>query len=120
LSESPQSPLKRYTPAGADVDAVFDMRAVLQQSHQEKSIDTMPELLFPRKGRYGLRDYEKVFCALTDESQNIYKMRQIDRQNGCLVIVRPDQYIAHVLPLEDTDALIASLTKFFDGFMLNA
>lgn len=116
LTESPQSPIKRYTPAGADIDAVFDVRAVLQQSHHELSIDAMPELLFPNKGRYGLRDYEKVFCALSDENQNIYNLRQIDRQNGCLVIVRPDQYIAHVLPLEDTDALAA----FFDGFMLGA
>ena len=49
-------------------------------------------------------------------SQNIYNLRQIDRENGCLVVVRPDQYIAHVLPLDDTDALAA----FFDGFMLEA
>jgi phenol 2-monooxygenase len=115
LSESPQSPLKRFTPAGADIDAVFDVRAVLQQSHHELSIDAMPALLFPKKGCYGLRDYEKVFCALSDESQNIYNLRRIDRQNGCLVIVRPDQYIAHLLPPEDTDALAA----FFDGFMLD-
>jgi phenol 2-monooxygenase (NADPH) len=115
LSESPQSPIKRFTPAGADADAVFDVRAVLQQSHHEVSIDAMPKLLFPKKGRYGLRDYEKVFCALADDSQNIYNLRQIDRENGCMVIVRPDQYIAHVLPLEDTETLAA----FFDGFMLD-
>ena len=119
LSESPQSPLKRYTPAGADVDAVFDVRAVLQQSHHQLAITDMPDLLFPHKGRYGLHDYEKAFCALDETSQNIYNLRQIDRQNGCLVIVRPDQYIAHVLPLDDTDALAASLTTYFDGFMLN-
>jgi phenol 2-monooxygenase (NADPH) len=116
LIESPQSPLKRYTPAGADVDAVFDVRAVFQQSHHELTIDAMPELLFPHKGRYGLRDYEKVFCTLADDRQNIYNLRQIDRQNGCLVIVRPDQYIAQILPLNDTDAL----AEFFGGFMLDA
>jgi phenol 2-monooxygenase len=119
LVESPQSPLKRYTPTGADVDTVFDVRAVFQQSHHELAITDMPYLLFPHKGRYGLHDYEKAFCALDDENQNIYALRQIDRQNGCLVIVRPDQYIAHVLPLDDTDTLAASLTTFFDGFMLN-
>jgi phenol 2-monooxygenase len=74
----------------------------------------MPELLFPHKGRYGLRDYEKAFCALADSGQDIYTLRGIDRQRGCLVVVRPDQYIAHVLPLETTDALAA----FFGGFML--
>ena len=117
LTESPQSPLKRFTPAGADVDAVFDVRAVFQQSHHTLAITALPELLFPPKGRYGLRDYEKAFCALEDAkqnpSQNIYTLRGIDRAQGCLVVVRPDQYIAHILPLGDTDALAA----FFGGFM---
>ena len=116
LIESPQSPLKRYTPAGADVDAVFDVRAVFQQSHHQLVITAMPGQLFPHKGRYGLRDYEKAFCALDDASQNIFTLRNIDREHGCLVVVRPDQYIAHILPLDATDALAA----FFDGFMLEA
>ena len=114
LTESPQSPLKRYTPTGADLDAIFDVRAVFQQSHHTLAITAMPELLFPLKGRYGLRDYEKAFCALDDAKQSIYALRNINRERGCLV-VRPDQYIAHILPLDATDALAA----FFDGFMLD-
>ena len=114
LLQSPTSPLKRYTPTGADVDAVFDIRAVFQQSHHQLAITDMPELLFPHKGRYGLRDYEKAFCAIDDENQNIYNLRAIEREKGCLVIVRPDQYIAQILPLKDMDGLAA----FFDGFML--
>jgi phenol 2-monooxygenase len=114
LSESPLSPLKRFTPAGADVDAIFDLRAVFQQNHHQLPITAMPELLFPRKGRFGLRDYEKAFCAINDAQKNIFTLRQIDRVNGCLVVVRPDQYIAHILPLDDADALAA----FFGGFML--
>jgi phenol 2-monooxygenase len=116
LTESPKSPIKRYTPAAADADAVFDVRAVFQQNHHELAITDMPDLLFPHKGRYGLRDYEKAFCALDDANQNIFNLRKINREHGCLVIVRPDQYIAHILPLDATDALAA----FFDGFMLEA
>ena len=116
LTGSAQSPLKRYTPAGADVDAIFDVRAVFQQSHHQLAVTAMPELLFPPKGRYGLRDYEKAFCALPETSQNIYSLRGVDREQGCLLVVRPDQYIAHILPLDATDALAA----FFDGFMLDA
>ena len=114
LLDSLQSPLKRYTPAGADLDAIFDVRGVFQQTHHQLVITAMPELLFPHKGRYGLRDYEKAFCALQDASQNIYTLRHIDHEQGCLVVVRPDQYIAHVLPLDAVNALGA----FFDGFML--
>ena len=116
LSESPQSPVKRFTAAGADVDAVIDVRAVFQQSHHQFAVTALPELLFPPKGFYGLRDYEKAFCALTDAAQDIYAMRGINREQGCLVVLRPDQYIAHVLPLNDT----AGLVDFFAGFMLDA
>ena len=119
LSESPESPVKRFTPVGADVDAALDVRAVFQQSHHTLAVTALPELLFPHKGRHGLRDYEKAFCALDDESQNqnsnIYAMRGINRAQGCLVVLRPDQYISHILPLNDTAALAA----FFDGFMLD-
>jgi len=116
LSTAPDSPLKRFTPPGADVDAVFDVRAVFQQSHHQLAITAMPELLFPSKGKYGLRDYEKVFCSTDKDGQNIYQMRGIDRKAGCLVVVRPDQYVAQVLPLNDT----ATLEKFFADFMLVA
>jgi hypothetical protein len=59
----------------------------------------MPALLFPRKGRYGLRDYEKVFSPDLKQGPDILDLRGIDRRHGALVVVRPDQYIAHVLPL---------------------
>lgn len=116
LLASPDSPLKRFTPVGADVDAVIDVRAVFQQSHHTLAVTALPELLFPHKGRLGQRDYEKAFCAMDGESQNIYRMRGIDRQQGCLVVLRPDQYVAQVLPLDDTQAL----TQFFAGFMLDS
>ena len=114
LSDSTESPIKRYTPVGADVDAVFDLRAVFQHSHHQLAITAMPELLFPPKGCYGLRDYEKAVCALNDTSKDIYALRGIDRQQGCLVVVRPDQSIAQILPLMATD----KLSQFFDAFML--
>ena len=115
LSDSDESPVKRFTPAGADVDSVIDVRAVFQQSHQLLDVTVLPGLLFPPKGCLGLRDYEKAFCALSNQNQNIYAQRGINRALGCLVVVRPGQYIAHVLPLNDTTALAA----FFDSFMLD-
>jgi phenol 2-monooxygenase len=114
LQHSAQSPLKRFTPKGADLDAVFDVRAVFQQSHHQLPITAMPELLFPRKGRLGMRDYEKAFCAIEADAQNVYTQRGINREQGCLVVVRPDQYVAHILPLGDTAALAA----FFAAFMV--
>ncbi|KRQ96065.1 FAD-binding monooxygenase [Bradyrhizobium valentinum] len=116
LRESPKSPVRRHTPAGADIDSVIDVRAVFQQAHSELAIEAMPPLLLPPKGRYGLRDYEKMFCPDLKSGHDIFAMRGIDRNAGCMVVVRPDQYVAHVLPLDGHAALAA----YFDGFMLRA
>lgn len=114
LGGSPHSPLLRYRHAGEDIDATIDLRAVFQQSHRELALENMPPLLLPAKGRLGLRDYEKMFCADRKDGRDIFDLRQIDRQTGCMVLVRPDQYVAHVLPL---DAHV-ELAAFFERFMI--
>jgi phenol 2-monooxygenase len=116
LLNDPESPVRRYTPQAADIDAIIDVRAVFQQGHRDLAVDKMPPLLLPAKGRYGLVDYEKVFCPDVKSRQDIFDMRGIDRQSGALAIVRPDQYVASIMPLQAR----ASLTQFFDGFMVCA
>ncbi|WP_105383719.1 FAD-binding monooxygenase [Neorhizobium alkalisoli] len=113
LSNSPASPVRKYTAAGQDVDSVIDVRAIFQQRHRDLAVERMPAFLLPGKGRYGLCDYEKMFCPDLKHGQDIFEMRGINRQRGCLVVVRPDQYVAQVLPLDSH----AELTAFFDGFM---
>jgi phenol 2-monooxygenase len=113
LAAAPDSPVRRYTAANEDIDAVIDVRAVFQQDHRGLAVEAMPSFLLPRKGRYGLCDYEKMFCADLKGGNDIFTMRGIDRERGCMVVVRPDQYVAHVLPLDAYQELAA----FFDGFM---
>ena len=114
LDEAGESPVRRYTPVGADVDSVIDLRAVFQQDHRELAVEAMPALLLPRKGRHGLIDYEKMFCPDIRSGNDVFAMRGIDRKAGCMVVVRPDQYVATVLPLDD----LAALASYFDAFML--
>jgi phenol 2-monooxygenase (NADPH) len=116
LAHSTRSPVLKYTRGGDDIDSVIDVRAVFQQDHRELELAAMPDVLLPRKGRYGLRDYEKIFCVDPARRVDIFAMRVIDRQRGCVVIVRPDQYVAHILPLDAH----AQMTMFFDRFMLPA
>lgn len=113
LSEAPKSPVRKYTHADADSDAVIDVRAIFQQGVHDLALDTLPDFLLPRKGRLGLIDYEKIFCADQAIGHDIFELRVIDRTQGCVVIVRPDQYVAHVLPINAHDAL----EEFFRGFM---
>src|SRR4051812_23026688 len=110
LAASPRSPIRRFTPPDADIDSVIDLRAIFQQGHRDLDLAVMPPLLLPRKGRYGLHDYEKMFCPDCRPGQDIFDMRGIDRDRGCIVVVRPDQYVAHILPLDAHDAL----ADFFD------
>ena len=89
---------------------------MFQQGHQTLAIEAMPPLLLPQKGRCALHDYEKMFCPDLKSGADIFDMRSIDRDRGCMVVVRPDQYVAHILPLDaHTD-----LAAFFDRFMLRS
>lgn len=113
LQDDQSSPVLRHTAAGEDIDAVIDLRAVFQQNHRDLALERMPSLLLPAKGRYGLRDYEKMFCPDLKSGNDIFEMRGIDRDKGCLVIVRPDQYVAEVLPLDAHEAL----SGYFQGIL---
>ncbi len=110
LANSESSPVRKYTPDVADIDSVIDIYTVFQQ--KDLSIENMPDFLWPAKGKFGLRDYEKVFHA--EEGNDIFDQRSIDRSSGCMVVVRPDQHIANILPLN----AYQKLTAFFDEFMI--
>ena len=116
LGQSPDSPLRRFTPAGADGDSVIDLRAIHQQDHRTIDVKALSAVLLPRKGRLGLIDYEKVFAPSPKAGQDIFDLRGIDRAQGALVVVRPDQYVAHVLPLDAHQAL----ADFFSRFLVPA
>ena len=116
LEDAPDSPLRQHTRAGENIDSIIDLRAVFQQHFRDLEHAAMPALLRPCKGALGLRDYEKVFCADLKSGQDIFAMRGVDRQRGCLIVVRPDQYVAQVLPLDAT----AELSAFFAGILLPA
>jgi phenol 2-monooxygenase (NADPH) len=112
---SSASPIKRFTPPGADPDSVIDVRAIFQLGHRELDVDDMPPILLPRKGKFGLIDYEKVFCP-DPGPDDIFDLRGVNRETGCMVVVRPDQYISHVLPLDGHQALV----DFFAAIFIDA
>jgi len=112
---SAESPIARYTPAGADVDAVFDVKAVYRQPFEEIDITRVPGVFTPRTGPLELTDWEKVYASGPSAwtAADIFAERELSR-DGVVVVVRPDQYVAAVLPLTATDELSA----FFAGVLL--
>lgn len=113
---SPGSPLSRFTPPDADVDAVFDVKVIYQQRHEDVDVALVPDLFRPATGPLGLTDWEKVYAAGPSawNDVDVFAERGVDR-DGAVVLVRPDQYVAAVLPLPATD----ELTRFLDGVMID-
>lgn len=113
---SDSSPVARHTPAGADVDALFDVKVVYQQRYDEIQLPLVPDIFRPRTGPLGLTDDEKVFAAAPSawHDADIFDERALSR-DGVVVVVRPDQYVAAVLPLSATDELAA----FFAGALIS-
>ncbi|MDQ7878663.1 FAD-dependent monooxygenase [Microbacterium sp. QXD-8] len=111
---SPQSPVHRFTPEGADIDAVFDVKVVYQQGFDDVDIARVPELFLPRTGPLGLIDWEKVYAAAPSAwtTTDIFDERGLSR-DGVVVVVRPDQYVAAVLPLQATDELDTFFSQVF-------
>ncbi|GAC1368022.1 MAG: FAD-dependent monooxygenase [Pseudarthrobacter sp.] len=105
LANSPDSPLAA-TPSGADPDAWFDVKVTYQQAHTDLDIGAVPAVFKPQVGPFKLTDYEKVYA--TDPQADIFELRGLDR-GGVVVVVRPDQYVANVLPL----TAMTELGEFF-------
>ncbi|MGO2751013.1 MAG: FAD-dependent monooxygenase [Pseudoclavibacter sp.] len=98
--------LASYTPASADSDSVFDTKVVYQQGYEAMEVTAAPALFLPQTGPLGLTDWEKVYAAGTSawSDSDIFAEREISR-DGAVVVVRPDQYVAAVLPLDAVDEL---------------
>jgi phenol 2-monooxygenase len=115
LHDAPDSPVLRFTPEGADIDTVIDVRGIFQQGHRALKVEALPRMLLPRKGRFGLIDYEKAYAPDLRSGPDLFDLRGIDRAEGAMVIVRPDQYVAQVLPLD----AYGELSRFFGQFLLS-
>lgn len=115
LGSGADSPLQRYRRDGEDADALFDVKVVYPEGFEDVDVAGVPSVFRPASGPLGLTDWEKVFAAgpTTWNAVDIFAERGLSR-DGVVVVVRPDQYVAAVLPLTATEELAA----FFDGVLL--
>ena len=111
IANSPESPLA-VTPSDADPDAWFDVKVIYQQPHARVDIGAVPGVFKPHVGPFKLTDYEKVYA--TDPAADIFELRGLHR-GGVVVVVRPDQYVANVLPLTATAELAEFFTPLLKG-----
>ncbi|POS71650.1 phenol hydroxylase [Diaporthe helianthi] len=96
------------------IDSVVEVLTI--HSSRRTDIELLrdfPEILHPFDKSTGW-DYDKIF--VDDESYHegcgdAYKSYGVDRERGCVVVVRPDQYVAWVGEVDDFDGL----QRYFEG-----
>ncbi|KAM0747392.1 hypothetical protein T439DRAFT_329121 [Meredithblackwellia eburnea MCA 4105] len=115
--DSPSGPLRKYTPKNGEIDSVVEVITVMSNPRISVEPNDFPDVLWPAKGQYGVRDYCKLYAD--DDTYfaghgHIYEKLKIDPVEGCLVVVRPDQYVAQVTRVDEFE----KLGSFFDAFMI--
>ena len=114
---APDSLLRRFTPPSAARDAVFEVLTVHAAPRTEVSIHDFPEVLRPYDELDGW-DYDKIFVdseSFHEGFGRAYESFGIDPLVGCAIVVRPDQYVSYVGPVENYQAL----DDFFSAFMIS-
>ena len=110
-AEDAASPRVKYTPTGGDDDEVFDTKVIYQQSYTEVEPGDVPRAFKPVKVPFGIEDVNQIFAS--GHGRDIFRDREISKQ-GAIVVVRPDQYVAGVFPIDAHEELAA----YFDAHML--
>ena len=108
--------LKKFTPRTKRYGGVIEVLTVHASPRQETTVFDFPAVFRPWDERDGW-DYWKVF--VDDESYHeghgrAYENYGVDKQKGCAVVVRPDQYVSFVTEVDDYEGL----ARFFGGFMV--
>lgn len=108
--------LRRFTPGSARYDSVIELLAVHAAPRTDTTVFDLPEVFRPFDELDGW-DYWKIF--VDDQSYHeghghIYQNLGIDPSRGCAIILRPDQYVSYVGPMDNYEAM----DRFLAGFML--
>ena len=108
MASNDRSPILTTRREGDDLDALFDVKVIYQQDHHDIDPNDVPDLFKPVTGPLGLINLEKVFGITEDV--DIFAEREIDR-GGVAIAVRPDMYVAAIVPLSEPERL----ADFFEG-----
>ncbi|KAL1621292.1 hypothetical protein SLS56_009286 [Neofusicoccum ribis] len=117
--DKPDSWLRRVTPASQKIDSVVEILTLHSAPRYETELlRDFPDLLHPFDEKRGW-DYMKVY--VDDDSYHeghghAYENYGVDPEKGCVVALRPDQYVGYVGELEDTEDLAA----YFGGCLVDA
>lgn len=115
---SPDSFVARHKPHDGQgvLDSFFEILTIHSSPRKKVDLLSLPAVFHPYSPEYGW-DYGKVYvddASYHEGHGQAYANYGIDPRRGCLVVVRPDQYVSWIGELEDVDCL----DRFFDGILL--
>ena len=94
---------------------VLDVKVDLPAAHDDVDSRGCRGCSCPATGPFELIDYEKVYAVAPERMDQVTSSTSAGfAATACVVVVRPDQYVAAVLPLSATDELAA----FFAAVLL--
>lgn len=88
------------------IHSTIDVLLIHSGSKNDFSVLDLHKVYHPWDDRLGW-DYWKVF---SDDDGTAYAEYGIDKQEGCAMMLRPDQHVSYIGPLPDNDAI----SRFFD------
>ncbi|EXJ58879.1 hypothetical protein A1O7_06309 [Cladophialophora yegresii CBS 114405] len=115
--DAPSSFLRTYTPDGDKVDSVIEVLTIHAASRRKVEVFSLPELLRPFDSKLGY-DYWKCYANNYEGEEgdfdDAYAEWGVDKDEGCLVVLRPDQHVSLVCGLQDVE----EVEQFFSTILV--
>ena len=114
---SPDSFIRRMTPSERKIDGVIEILTIHSAKRTQVDLLSLPDILHPFDPKLGW-DYEKVFAddmSYHEGHGEAYRNYGVDKERGCVIIVRPDQYVGWIGELEDID----EMDHYFSGILIS-
>ncbi|KAF7916389.1 uncharacterized protein EAE98_010689 [Botrytis deweyae] len=116
LSEGLKTLAAKYTLGTKRTDSAIEILMIHSTPRINIELLDLPEILHPWSTRDGY-DYNKVYVddlSYHEGYGKAYEGFGVDKKRGCMVLVRPDQYVSWIGELEDG----GEVERFLEGFMV--
>ncbi|KAI4214688.1 MAG: hypothetical protein LQ351_002761 [Letrouitia transgressa] len=108
--------LRQFTPPAAPLDSVIEIFTIHSAPRREVELLDLHDIYHTYDGKRGW-EYDKVF--VDDESYHeghghAYEHYGVDKERGCVIILRPDQHVGWIGELED----IQGMDQYFSEILI--
>lgn len=113
---SPSSFVHTFTPIHAKLDSLVEILTIHAAPRYKVELFDLPEILHPFDPKLGY-DYWKVFSNNNHSEEgdfdDAYEKWGVNKNRGCVTVVRPDQHVAFLCELEDVKQLEGYFGQIF-------